>query len=469
MAEFKFSCPHCDQHIQCDTDHSGMQINCPTCEQAIVVPPAPSGTPTPPPAPAPLTTNQLIDPQAAKERYDDIKNRFEFAAKNYHAIKSQTENKVVRWRYSVAGQLWDYQPVWQGITRAYMTTAEIKNPDEAKYAYGYDATGRVICTRHYDTVHTYIYHVDKEREKIPHRELRLEYFVGYKNGFMEIIRYLNPHDYTNANIVEHICQFVERVWKENENVVEMEQYRHEVGSDYLYMHNLYHWVGEKLIYDQALDTEGKIFLEFVVDGKGGGQGYYILKNGERFQVRQPLPDGVTVEQLLENVYHILLERIPRAVQLAQIKEPIYCIVLNYEGTGNKVFDPGLSIGFESKRQAWLQGNEVKWWEYWRPAKFKGFVDDYWPFDDDELLKATELLNTEFDRLKSTVPGVNVLINLAVELEKLDWSQFAPITPDFCVVAAENDLSDLYANLQKIISPKKLAALEAAGFIEKDEL
>ncbi len=51
MAEFKFSCPQCNQHIQCDTGYSGMQINCPTCQKPIIVPQAPRVT-TPPPAAA---------------------------------------------------------------------------------------------------------------------------------------------------------------------------------------------------------------------------------------------------------------------------------------------------------------------------------------------------------------------------------------------------------------------------------
>ena len=38
MAEFKFFCPQCGQHIQCDTSYSGRQINCPLCQQTIVVP-----------------------------------------------------------------------------------------------------------------------------------------------------------------------------------------------------------------------------------------------------------------------------------------------------------------------------------------------------------------------------------------------------------------------------------------------
>jgi hypothetical protein len=51
MAEFKFSCPQCGQNIQCGTGYSGTQINCPTCQQGIVVPPAPpSAVPVPPQA-----------------------------------------------------------------------------------------------------------------------------------------------------------------------------------------------------------------------------------------------------------------------------------------------------------------------------------------------------------------------------------------------------------------------------------
>jgi len=51
MAEFKFSCPQCSQHILCDTGYAGQQINCPTCKQAIIVPQAPESATPPPPQP----------------------------------------------------------------------------------------------------------------------------------------------------------------------------------------------------------------------------------------------------------------------------------------------------------------------------------------------------------------------------------------------------------------------------------
>ncbi len=38
MADIKFTCPHCQQQIQCDQLWCGHQINCPTCQGAMVVP-----------------------------------------------------------------------------------------------------------------------------------------------------------------------------------------------------------------------------------------------------------------------------------------------------------------------------------------------------------------------------------------------------------------------------------------------
>jgi len=44
MSEFKFNCPHCDQHLKCDDSASGRQIQCPNCNHLIRIPPAPGQT-----------------------------------------------------------------------------------------------------------------------------------------------------------------------------------------------------------------------------------------------------------------------------------------------------------------------------------------------------------------------------------------------------------------------------------------
>lgn len=72
MAEFKFSCPQCGQHIQCDTGYAGSQINCPSCQKAILVPQSPqSAAAAPPraayeapPPPAPPAATSLVTKQS---------------------------------------------------------------------------------------------------------------------------------------------------------------------------------------------------------------------------------------------------------------------------------------------------------------------------------------------------------------------------------------------------------------------
>ncbi len=42
MAEFKFSCPFCGQHLQCDEQLAGRQITCPACHHLMTIPPSPA-------------------------------------------------------------------------------------------------------------------------------------------------------------------------------------------------------------------------------------------------------------------------------------------------------------------------------------------------------------------------------------------------------------------------------------------
>ena len=62
MADIKFSCPHCQQHIQAEPGYAGLQINCPACRGSLIVPGTPAAAaptyaapPTLPSAPPPTT------------------------------------------------------------------------------------------------------------------------------------------------------------------------------------------------------------------------------------------------------------------------------------------------------------------------------------------------------------------------------------------------------------------------------
>jgi len=56
MDEIKFSCPHCSQHIACESQWSGRQIQCPACQATLTIPSAP--TPPAPAAAAPKVTKK---------------------------------------------------------------------------------------------------------------------------------------------------------------------------------------------------------------------------------------------------------------------------------------------------------------------------------------------------------------------------------------------------------------------------
>lgn len=41
MRDLKFACPHCEQHIKCEDDLAGQNINCPACGREVLVPKLP--------------------------------------------------------------------------------------------------------------------------------------------------------------------------------------------------------------------------------------------------------------------------------------------------------------------------------------------------------------------------------------------------------------------------------------------
>ena len=65
MADIKFSCPHCNQHITCDELWGGHQLACPSCQGTLTVParPAPAAPPPPPPPPQPAASAASLVPK----------------------------------------------------------------------------------------------------------------------------------------------------------------------------------------------------------------------------------------------------------------------------------------------------------------------------------------------------------------------------------------------------------------------
>ena len=94
---FKFSCPHCSQNISADSGDAGLNSECPSCNQPIIVPKfqPPSSAParTSPPAAKPTATPSTTanaSQQAAKEYLAHIR-------KNtcYHTLRTIIDVSVV--------------------------------------------------------------------------------------------------------------------------------------------------------------------------------------------------------------------------------------------------------------------------------------------------------------------------------------------------------------------------------------
>lgn len=66
MADLKFSCPHCNQHITCDELWGGQELQCPNCQGTLTVPAAPApASAAPPPRPAGGGNSLVPQPPAA--------------------------------------------------------------------------------------------------------------------------------------------------------------------------------------------------------------------------------------------------------------------------------------------------------------------------------------------------------------------------------------------------------------------
>src|SRR5262245_42802818 len=92
MADIKFACPHCSQHITCDELWGGHQLECPNCKNPLTVPakaaPAASAAaslvPKPPPAVEPrlsIGASQQSVVAASAQKVIPIRNLAPTAAK----------------------------------------------------------------------------------------------------------------------------------------------------------------------------------------------------------------------------------------------------------------------------------------------------------------------------------------------------------------------------------------------------
>lgn len=383
----------------------------------------------------------------------EIEKRYRSTADSYHDLKAEAEKSAVRWKHS-NGLLWDYTP---GVV---LTKETISDSKKANYSFGYDSKNRVVCIRHFDDFLEYKHqpgHSTNHLLKIPKRELRLEYFIKHGDGKLEVFRFLTPRVWEPGEIATHTLQSIEWLWMKGDRLQEDQAFRREG----IYWHNRYVWSGKNLKLTQSLDEKGRVTYEFVKDEQGQDKTYRIRKDGSRFLLGQPLPPGMTVKNLSETIKTRLLKAVPATVKRAKIKAPIYCVALAYDGEGNDALPPCLGIGLESERKEWIKtrGRDAKHM-VWNPAEFQHYETGHTQLDDDELDDACEWLNGELANRASSAAAKRLLVEVAAELNALDWSKIAKLAPDFVVYAVDFELGELNKNLKRILPEKTVAGFKA---------
>ena len=105
MADITFTCPHCNQAVQCDDQWAGHEIQCPICQGALVVPQPAAPAQTHPPVPKPpagpsskLSFQQNAQQPAAPSRSIPIRNLAPTVAKKKSPIV-----KIAVWAVVLAG------------------------------------------------------------------------------------------------------------------------------------------------------------------------------------------------------------------------------------------------------------------------------------------------------------------------------------------------------------------------------
>lgn len=64
MADIRFDCPHCQNHLVVEPEGAGLEVPCPHCGESIVIPEA-----APPPAVEPPTVETISPPAASEEHH----------------------------------------------------------------------------------------------------------------------------------------------------------------------------------------------------------------------------------------------------------------------------------------------------------------------------------------------------------------------------------------------------------------
>jgi hypothetical protein len=192
------------------------------------------------------------------------------------------------------------------------------------------------------------------------------------------------------------------------------------------------WIAEA---DLSYDAKGRLqdIRRDIVVGQ-------IKHHVHVYRKRRP---GETLASLAENAKAKLIDMIPKLMAAEQFNEPLYCLNLNYyRAHRGDYFPPELLVGLERNRQRVILDFKPDdrapylWWYLWHYDEDDDEPSPRLDVTDPDTLAACDALDTEINmRLRSDL-AERALYEICRALNKLDWSKYAPVTPDFIVYACD---------------------------------
>jgi hypothetical protein len=356
-------------------------------------------------------------------------DRFSAEEGAFKRLQKVCESKVVRWKY------WE-TPDWHWDPEKFIGSTSAKAAKgEAAYAYGYDKENRVTVIHGFDT----------DRKKLSSTDF-LRYagdkIVG--THFIEV-SHERPSDVFDATFVEGRITRLECLY----GTVEWEW-------------KAFEWEGDRIAAVLYGASRRKPHVKIIYDASGEE---IETIDPSKPTKRKPLPKGTTMKSLAKTIRQRLGKAVIDTVAKARIKQPVYCIALNYDCEGNPLLLPELGIGLESERQAVLKrGGKGAKLDIWDPSTFSMFANNRTALNDKALARACDLFNEQLKYEDSDEPARKIILEVALDLAKVDWKKKLDITEDFIVYAVDTDGADLKKNLKRSVSAKQIARLKAAKLL-----
>ncbi len=369
---------------------------------------------------------------------NELEQRFQRHANSLTTLREEVRKEIVRWEFSPVEFL-SYE-------------LEMPRTGAVFYAGGYNGADHLLLVKHFsadlmaltadaeDTCRT--------AETLPVDSLIVEEFVFHRGDILDISRFFRGQLKEIYHIQLNNGRRVERAFL----------------TDRMFGHGRWLYEGNRRVRFQGLDDSGNVTSEIAYGPHGEQTIYRVRRDGTKFQMGQALPKGVTAKSLKETIQTRLRMLIPEIVAKANINEPIYCVVLAFDGE-NDVLPPMIGFGLEPERQRWMEEHQGKAKEWiWNPAEFYHFEKPHTQFDDDALEESCSLLNDYLADRDSVLPAIKLLIEIARELNDITWPPTVKRTNDFVVYAVDLELASLRKNLKACIGDKQFTALKEKKLI-----